>query len=190
MKDRKVIFGICGNQGHPRGCGAYNRLPPEFGCSNNREGERKEKEKEVGRVHVRCEALSRDAAMILATLGHRSTWGCSAGHEQKVPSNMSHMNLNDSNLTYPSLALLAGAQLRLSKQGHRKFIPKQLRFRDFPRILLAKIAARWCRRCFKATLTFPGILNLIFRSMNAELDVSCGRPSGSTLHKGEKATAP
>ena len=68
--------------------------------------------------------------MILATLGDRHG-DARQGMNKKYPI-MSHMNLNDSNLTYPSLAhFLASAQLRLSKQGHCKFIPKQLRFREW-----------------------------------------------------------
>ena len=50
MKDRKVIFGVCGHQGYPRGCGAHDRLSAELGGSDEGEGE--EEEKGVGRLHV------------------------------------------------------------------------------------------------------------------------------------------
>ena len=63
MKDREVVSGVCGHQGYPRGRGAYDRLSPELGCSNERQGE--EEEKGVGWVHVRREGLSRDATVVL-----------------------------------------------------------------------------------------------------------------------------
>ena len=39
------------------------------------------------------------------------------------------------------------------------------------------MVARWWRRYFRATLTLPGILNLIFRSMNTELEINYSRAS-------------
>lgn len=57
-----------------------------------------------------------------------------------------------------------------------------LSVRGFPRSWVAKIALSWLRRCFNAMLVLGGMRNLIFRSMNAESEMSCtGLISGCQL---------
>lgn len=88
-------------------------------------------------MHVRREVLSRDATVVLCY----PWWPKYTRWEiicKKAPSTTSDTDLNNDNLSNPSLILLlARDQLRLPKYGHRKFIPKQLRFREWSSAYLA-----------------------------------------------------